>query len=46
MLPNTAENLVAWIRDPQGLKPGAKMPALGLTEPQARLVAAYLLALQ
>jgi cytochrome c oxidase subunit 2 len=46
LLPNTPENLAAWIHDPQRLKPGAKMPALGLTEAQARSVAAYLLALR
>jgi len=46
VLPNTAENLTAWILDPQRLKPGAKMPALGFTVAQARSVAAYLLALQ
>ena len=46
LLPNTTENLAAWIRDPQRLKPGAKMPALGLTEAQARAVAAYLLSLK
>jgi cytochrome c oxidase subunit 2 len=46
VLPNTAENLTAWILDPQRLKPGAKMPPLGLTEAQARSVAAYLLSLQ
>ena len=46
LLPNTSENLTAWIRDPQGLKPGAKMPALGITERQARAMAAYLLSLQ
>jgi cytochrome c oxidase subunit 2 len=46
ILPNTAENLTAWIRDPQDLKPGAKMPALGITERQARAIAAYLLSLK
>jgi cytochrome c oxidase subunit 2 len=46
MVPNTAAHLVAWLRDPQRLKPGAKMPALGLTEAEARAVAAYLLALE
>jgi cytochrome c oxidase subunit 2 len=46
LLPSTAENLTAWIRDPQRLKPGAKMPALGLTEAQARAVATYLLSLK
>jgi cytochrome c oxidase subunit 2 len=42
MVPNTVDHLTAWILDPQRLKPGAKMPALGLSEAQARAVAAYL----
>src|SRR5262249_37892975 len=42
LLPNTVDNVAAWIRDPQRLKPGAKMPALGLSEAQARAVATYL----
>jgi cytochrome c oxidase subunit 2 len=46
LLPNTAENLTAWIRDPQRLKPGAKMPALGLSDAQAQSVASYLLSLK
>jgi cytochrome c oxidase subunit 2 len=46
LLPNTEENLTAWIRDPQYLKPGAKMPALGISERQARAMAAYLLSLK
>ena len=46
LLPNTIENLTAWIRDPGHIKPGVKMPALGLTEAQARSVATYLLALR
>jgi cytochrome c oxidase subunit 2 len=46
ILPNTPENLAAWIRDPQAIKPGAKMPDLGLTPEQARSIAAYLAALK
>jgi len=46
MFPNTADNLVAWLRDPPAVKPGAKMPNLGLTEAQARAVATYLLSLK
>jgi cytochrome c oxidase subunit 2 len=46
LLPNTADILTAWIHDPQRLKPGAKMPALGLSEAQARAVATYLLSLK
>jgi cytochrome c oxidase subunit 2 len=42
MWPNTPDNVVAWVRDPQRLKPGAKMPDLGLTDEQAKAVAAYL----
>jgi cytochrome c oxidase subunit 2 len=46
MWPNTPDNVAAWIKDPQGLKPGVKMPNLGLTSEQARHVAAYLAALK
>ncbi|MBM3217518.1 MAG: cytochrome c oxidase subunit II [Candidatus Rokubacteria bacterium] len=46
MLPNTPQNLVAWVRDAPALKPGAKMPPFRLTDEQARALAAYLLALQ
>ncbi len=41
-LPNTPDAVAAWLRDPAALKPGAKMPGLGLTEAEARAVAAYL----
>ncbi|HEX6133371.1 MAG TPA: cytochrome c oxidase subunit II [Longimicrobiales bacterium] len=50
------ENLVAWIKDPQAVKPGALMPGTarggggmaptGLTEEEVRAVAAYLLSLK
>jgi cytochrome c oxidase subunit 2 len=46
MWPNTPDNVAAWVRDPQGLKPGVKMPNLGLTAAQAKDVAAYLSALK
>jgi cytochrome c oxidase subunit II len=46
MFPSTAETVAAWIKDPTALKPGSKMPALGLTDAQARAVAAYLLSLK
>ncbi len=46
ILPNTLENLTAWILDPAAIKPGVKMPALGLSEREARAVAAYLLRLK
>lgn len=41
-LPNTTDNLVAWIRDPQGLDPGSAMPTTGVGEADARAIAAYL----
>jgi len=42
VLPNTWENLTKWIQDPQGIVPGNAMPNLGLTESDARNIAAYL----
>ena len=44
--PNTPQNLITWLKDPQAVKPGAKMPDLGLTDEQARALAAYLLSLK
>lgn len=41
-LPNTPENLVPWLRDPQSISPGSAMPNLGLSEAEARDAAAYL----
>jgi cytochrome c oxidase subunit 2 len=46
MWPNTPENVAEWVKDPQRLKPGVKMPALGLTDEQAKAVAAYLTSLK
>jgi cytochrome c oxidase subunit 2 len=44
--PNDLEALAVWIRNPEALKPGVKMPKLGLTPSQARALAAYLLSLK
>lgn len=41
-LPNTPDNLVRWIMHPQEVDPGTLMPDLGVPEPQARDIAAYL----
>ncbi|MDB5590778.1 c-type cytochrome [Enterovirga sp.] len=41
-IPNTPQNLVAWLLDPPALEPRTAMPALGLEEAQARDVAAFL----
>ncbi len=42
-LSNSGENLARWIRDPQTVSPGNAMPDLGLSEQEARDIAAYLL---
>ncbi|MGE5537543.1 MAG: cytochrome c oxidase assembly protein [Gemmatimonas sp.] len=46
MLPNTPENLIAWLKNPQAIVPGNVMPALGLDDQQARDIAAYLYTLR
>jgi cytochrome c oxidase subunit 2 len=45
-LPNTPDHLAAWLRDPASLKPGVKMPALGLSDADTRTLVAYLLSLR
>lgn len=45
-LPNTPANLIVWVRDPPSVEPGTAMPVLGLSEQQARDVAAYLYTLR
>jgi cytochrome c1 len=41
---NNAENLIRWIVNPQSLSPRSAMPATGISEAEARDVAAYLYA--
>lgn len=45
-LENTPANLIHWIRFPQEVEPGTAMPDLGVTEPHARDIAAYLYSLE
>jgi cytochrome c2 len=45
LLPNNADNLQHWIRDPQQVLPGNAMPDLGVTQVDAQDIAAYLLTL-
>ena len=40
--PNTSENLRRWIQDPSVIKPGCKMPAMGLSDPDLDAVTSYL----
>jgi len=46
MLPNTVNNLKAWIDDPQAIKPGCDMPALKLDPEQIEMLVAYLATLK
>lgn len=43
--PNTAENLVLWIRHPQAVEPATAMPDLGVDEQDALDMGAYLFSL-
>ncbi len=42
-LPNTQQNLIKWIRDPQSVDPHTAMPMLGVSEADALDISAYLL---
>jgi cytochrome c2 len=41
-IPNTLDNLIAWIQNPQGIEPGTAMPNLNVNNAEARQIAAYL----
>ncbi len=43
---NTPENMVRWLREPQAIAPRSAMPNLGVTERDARDIAAYLYTLK
>ncbi len=45
-LPNSPDNLVRWIKSPKSVEPGTAMPTLGLSDQEARDVAAYLYTLR
>lgn len=42
VMPHTADNLIEWIRHPRQVVPNTAMPELGVTEAEARDMAAYL----
>ena len=46
ILPNTPENMVIWLRHPQKIDPRSAMPDLGVSEPEARDMTAYLYTLK
>ncbi|MDA8218492.1 MAG: c-type cytochrome [Dehalococcoidales bacterium] len=41
-VPNNPSNLIQWIMNPKSVKPNTTMPDLGVTETDARNIAAYL----
>jgi len=41
-IPNDAREMMAWIENPQAIKPGNHMPDLGLSRAQAETIAAFL----
>ena len=45
-VPNTAEKLRAWVRDPQTIKEGCNMPNMQLTDNELNQIVAYLLSLK
>ena len=45
-LPNTPENMLLWIRTPQQVDPKNAMPDTGVTNEDARDIAAYLYTLR
>jgi cytochrome c oxidase subunit 2 len=45
-LPNTRGHLGGWIADPQGIKPGSRMPPVPLTGEELRSLLSYLQSLQ
>jgi cytochrome c len=46
ILANTPENMIRWLRNPPEIRPGTAMPDLGVTERDARDMAAYLYTLR
>jgi cytochrome c len=44
-IPNTPENLITWIQNPQAIDPENVMPNMGVVEQDARDMAAYLFTL-
>jgi cytochrome c oxidase subunit 2 len=41
-LPNTRQNLAAWIRDPEAVKPGTTMPTVPLSAADRQALVAWL----
>ncbi|HEY0779318.1 MAG TPA: hypothetical protein VGD56_15230 [Gemmatirosa sp.] len=41
-MPNSADRLITWLTVPQSIQPGSAMPNMGVTDGEARDIAAYL----
>jgi len=46
MMANTPDNVARWVENPEHMKPGARMPNLGMKGEQSKALAAYLLSLK
>ncbi|RJF96342.1 cytochrome c [Noviherbaspirillum saxi] len=46
VIPNTPEQMVRWLRNPAAIDPRSAMPNLGLSEAEAKDIAAYLYTLK
>ena len=46
VLPNSPDNLRAWIQHPQEIEPGSLMPDLGVTDEDGDDIVAYLMSLE
>jgi cytochrome c oxidase subunit 2 len=42
LLPNSPSNVQRWLHNPQAVKPGSRMPNLGLSEAEVKALTAYL----
>ncbi|HEY7709298.1 MAG TPA: cytochrome c oxidase subunit II [Candidatus Entotheonella sp.] len=42
LLPNSPPNVARWLQNPQAVKPGSRMPNLGLSEAEVQALTAYL----
>ena len=42
IVPNNADNMIRWLQAPQAMYPEGAMPNLGVTDRDARDIAAYL----
>ena len=45
-VPNTPENIMKWLQNPQQIDPKSPMPAMGVTDTDARDIAAFLYTLR